>query len=681
VAVIGASAKELNVGNRIVRNLVEFGFQGGIYPINPKVTEIRGVKAYKSILDVPGPVDVVHLPIPAMSVPSALEECGQKGVKFVILNGGGFAEIGPAGAAIEEQCVETAKRHGMRIVGPNCQGIINTAPEARAYCNFTFTKPEPGAVSLVALSGGVAELLHQTLFQMGVGTRMYASNGNACDVSIPEILRYYGNDEGTKAIIVYVEGLRDPKIFLDTAIEVTKKKPILAMKAGRTEAGAQAAATHTGGLAKKDVTTDLIFQKAGVLSFHDEKEVCEAAAVFPTQPIPKGNRVGIITNTGGPSVIAADVLVSGGLAIPQLSAASEAVLKEKLLKEVTVRNPLDVLATADAGHFRAALDVLMKDDEIDSVFISMVTPFFVDNESIAREIVEVNRQKIKPIVCTLMTDKIGCAETVKIMREGGVPCYDFPTSAAKALAALSRYGEIRRRQLSRVKHFADIDRAAARSILEQARTEGRTMLSAAEAWGVLSAYRIPAADWRVALDAEGAEGAAAAIGFPVVVKADSPSVVHKSDKGGVALDLRDAPAVRSAVETIAKGLGAADRRYLVQKYLPGGKEIIVGAKAEEAGRLVLCGMGGIFSETLADVGFRLSPVSDGEIVDMLSHLKGASILKGIRGEKGIDEAKLVELVQRVSQMVNDLPMIRELDLNPIKVFEDRVVVVDARIIL
>ena len=257
VAVIGASSKELSIGNRIIRNLVEFGFKGGLYPINPKVDNVRGVKAYPSILDVPGEVDVVHMPIPAASVPQMMEECGRKGVKFVILNGGGFAETGPDGAAIEEECIAKAKEHGMRIFGPNCQGVINTAPESRAYCNFTFTRPEPGVISLVALSGGVAELLHQTLHQMGVGTRMYASNGNACDVSIPEILRYYGRDEGTKVIVLYVEGLRDPKAFLKEAHSVVKKKPILAMKAGRTEAGAEAAASHTGGLARNDMTTDL----------------------------------------------------------------------------------------------------------------------------------------------------------------------------------------------------------------------------------------------------------------------------------------------------------------------------------------------------------------------------------------------------------------------------------------
>lgn len=682
VAVVGASAKELNVGNRIIKNLIDFGYTGGIYPINPKVDEIRGVKAYRSILDVPADVDVVHLPIPAASVPPVIEECGQKGVKFIILNGGGFSEIGPVGAAIEEECITKAKKHNIRIFGPNCQGVINTAPETRAYCNFTFTKPHPGVVSLIALSGGVAELLHQTLFQMGVGTRMYASNGNACDVSIPEIIQYYGEDDGTQAIVLYVEGLRDPDVFLRVAEEVTTKKPILAMKAGRTEDGAKAAACHTGGLAKKDITTDLIFEKAGVLSFHDEHELCQAAAVFTTQPIPKGNRVGVITNTGGPSVIATDVLVGGGLTIPPLSEKSVIVLKEKLLKEVTVRNPVDVLATANADHFRAALDVMMDDDGIDSIYISMVTPFFVDNDSIARQIVEVNRQKKKPIVCTLMTDKLGCAGTMKIMKDGGVPCYDFPTTAAKVLISLSRYGEIRRRKKGETKQFRDINPAAARIIVDKARKTGVGILAADDVYGILAAYGIPVADWRVVNDAAGAEKAAREIGFPVVVKAEAEGIVHKSDTGGVLVNLTDEDAVRGAIEKITETHRKDDLKFLIQKYLPGGKEVIIGAKAdEELGHLIMCGMGGTYVEVFKDVVFKLSPVTDVEAEDMLSSLKAAPLLNGVRGEKGVDRKTLAEIIQHVSRLVTDVPEILEMDLNPLVAFENGVFVVDARITL
>jgi acyl-CoA synthetase (NDP forming) len=690
VAVIGASAKELHIGNRVIKNLLDFGFKGAIYPINPKADEIRGVQAYPSILDTPTDVDVVHMVIPARFVPQAINDCGQKGVKFVILNGGGFAEVGPEGAAIQADCIATAQAHGIRILGPNCQGVINSDPEVRAYCNFTFTKPDPGYISIVALSGGVAEVIHQAFSEMGIGTRMYASNGNACDVTIPEILEYYGNDEGTRVIVLYVEGLREPAEFLRVAGKVAAKKPILAMKAGRTEEGAQAAASHTGGMAKKDLATDLIFEKTGILSFRDEGELCQAAVAFASQPIPRGKRVGMITNTGGPAVIATDVFVNAGLEIPPLSDKAKQTLQEVLFPEATVSNPADVLATAGAEHFRAAIDVMMDEEQIDSLYINLVTPFFVDSESIAREIVAVNQQQRKPIVCNLMTDKRQWAGTVRILRDGGVPCYSFPGTAARALAALAHYSEIRSREVGQVKQFDDVDQGRAQSIVQGARDAGRQVLSAAEVYELLMAYRIPVADWRVVSTADEAVKAAAEIGFPVVVKADAESILHKSDVGGVAVNLQDRDAVRSAVgemqerlETEGFVVSAQSNglRFFVQKHLPaGGLEVIVGAKAERGlGHLVMFGLGGVYVEVLKDVVFKLSPVTDVEARDMLASIQGAPLLKGVRGQKGVDQARLVDVIQRLSQLLTQAPGIQEMDMNPVIAYEDRVVVVDARI--
>jgi acetyltransferase len=618
--------------------------------------------------------------IPAKFVPQAIEDCGKKGVKFVILNGGGFAEVGPEGAAIQGDCLARARKAGIRIFGPNCQGIINTDPDVRAYCNFTFTKPDPGFISIVALSGGVAEAIHQAFSEAGVGTRMYASNGNACDVTIPEIIRYYGKDEGTRVIVLYVEGLRDPTTFLEVASEVAAKKPILAMKAGRTEEGAKAAASHTGGLAKPDIATDLIFEKTGILSFRDEGELCQAAMAFASQPIPRGNRVGMITNTGGPAVIATDVLVGVGLEIPPLSEGAKEVLREKLYPEASISNPVDVLATAGAEHFRAALDAMMDEEQIDSILINFVTPFFVDTDSIAEEIIEVNKAGRKPIICNLMTDKRQWTETFRIMREGGVPCYSFPGTAARALVALTQYSQVRSREIRRARKFDDVDKGKAEDILQKAKVAGRGVLLASEVYEVLAAYNISAADWRIANNAEEAVKAAAEIGFPVVVKADSKSIVHKSDVGGVAVNLRDGNAVRSVVEEMEKKLEAEGLRFFVQQYLLGGLEVIVGAKAEEGlGHLVMFGIGGIYVEILRDMIFKLSPVTTAEAWEMLSSIKGAPLLKGARGKKAADEEGIIEVIQRVSQLVTELPMIQEMDLNPIIAYEDRVSVVDARV--
>ena len=679
-AVIGASSKELSIGNRVIKNLIDFGFKGEIYPINPKADEIRGIKAYKSIMDCPDGIDVVHMVIPAKFVPQAMEDCGKKGVKNVIINSGGFSEIGPEGEALEKAFLVTAKKYGIRVMGPNCQGVINTDSDVRSYTNFTFTMPDPGFISIVALSGGVAEVIHQAFSQMGVGTRIYASNGNACDVTIPDIIRYLGDDDGTRVIVTYVEGLRDATTFQKVAKEVASKKPILAMKAGRTMEGAKAAASHTGGLAKEDIATDLIFKRAGILSFRDEGELIQAAVAFASQPIPKGNRVGIITNTGGPAVIATDVMVGAGLILPPLSDKTREVLTETLFPEASVNNPIDVLATGPAAHYRACLDAMMADDNFDSVYVNFVTPFFVDNESIAREIVAVSNQQIKPIVCNLMTDRRQWTEVVKILQDGGVPCFALPGEAARAMTALVRYNEIHNREIGEVQAFNDVDKAAGTKILDEAKAAGKSSLSAEAVYSILEAYKIPVADWRMAATADEAEKAAAEIGYPVVIKADAESIVHKSDMGGVAVDLADGTAVKAAIEKMQQNFSAGDLRFFIQKYLPGGLELIMGAKAEEGlGHVVMFGLGGIYVEIMKDVVFNLTPVSSGEAKEMLASIKGSALLEGVRGQKGVDQAKLVEIIQRLSQLLTDLPAIQEMDLNPLMAFEDQVFAVDARI--
>lgn len=680
VAVIGASGKALHIGNRVIKNLLDFGYQGGIYPINPKADEIRGVKAYPSILDVPGQVDVAHMVIPARFVPMAVEDCGKKGVKHIIINSGGFSETGPEGAEIEKAFLEKARAYGIRIFGPNCQGIINSDPAVKAYCNFTFTFPEAGHISIVALSGGVAEVIHQGFSAVDVGTRIYASNGNACDISIPEIIRYLADDDGTRVIVTYVEGLKDPMDFLAAAREATAKKPVLAMKAGRTLEGAQAAASHTGGLAREDMATDLIFKKAGIVDFRDEGHLINAAVAFGSQPVPKGNRVGIITNTGGPAVIATDILVDAGLTLPPLSAATQATLTEKLYSEASVHNPVDVLATGTAEHYLACLQAMMADDSFDCILVHFVTPFFVDTEAIATAIAQVNMQQIKPMVCNLMTDRRQWAKTEAILKAGGVPCFALPSDAARALGALVRYRHILDREPGRVRTFADVDTDSAQAIFDRA--SGQQMLAADDVYAILEAYGIDVPQWQMADNVDGAVAAADAIGYPVVVKADAGTVIHKSDVGGVAVNLTDAHAVKKAVTTMKEGIDAADLRFFVQQYVPDGREVILGAKAEPGvGHLIMFGLGGIFVDVLKDVVFNLTPITDAEARDMLDDIRASALLDGVRGEKPVDKIALVDLIQRLSRLVTDFPQIRELDLNPVMAFEKGAVAVDARIAL
>lgn len=683
VAIIGASAREHSVGHSVVANLQAFGYAGAQYPVHPTATEIRGLKAYPNLEAIPGPVDLAHIIIPSSQVPQAMAECGRKGVRAVIINSGGFKEIGAEGERLQEAFLAEARRYGIRVLGPNCQGIINTDPAHRAYCNFTNTLPQAGSISLAALSGGVGGFMLQSLADIGVGVRMYASNGNACDISIAEILRYWGDDAGTRAILVYTEGFADPKAFYDVACDVAARKPVLAMKAGRTEQGAKAASSHTGSLAGIDIATELIFEKAGILSFSDEGELIRAALAFSTQPMPRGPRVAILTNTGGPAVIATDVLVAAGLEVPPFGANSVARLRAALLPQAALENPVDVIATAGPEHFRAALEVMLDDDAIDALYVNFVTPSFTDTQAIAREIVAANSRRSKPMVCNFMSDlsQERFRVTQRILLEGGVPCYGYPGEAACALGALHRYGVLRARPHAAPRVFEDVDAARGRTLIAGAQRAGRTVLAADEVATLFECYRIPLAAWAMADDADAAVAAAGQIGLPVVVKVDSPEASHKSDVGGVTVNLRDAAAVRAAVQDMQQRLAhLGPLRFMVQKFMPAGQELIAGAtKSGALGHLLMFGLGGIHVEVLKDVVFKLGPLSAPEAEAMLDAIRAKALLHGVRGQAGVCRPALVELLQRVSMLLSDLPMIEELDLNPVLGYADSVCAVDGRV--
>ncbi|MFH1416777.1 MAG: acetate--CoA ligase family protein [Planctomycetota bacterium] len=691
VAVVGASNRELTIGYRIIENLLDFGYTGPVYPVNPKGGEIRGLTAYASILDVPEPVDLAHVVIKNKYVPACIEDCAKKGVRAVIVNTAGFREIGEEGEALERQLVEVAKSTGIRVFGPNCQGVINTDPAVRAYCNFTFTRPTPGHISIVAQSGGVGEVIHQRITELGIGVRQYASNGNACDVSIPEIIEHYGRDDETKVIVVHIESLPDPRAFLEVATRVTRRKPILAMKAGRTAEGAKAVSSHTGGMIKQDTAIELIFEKAGVVAFRNTEELCQSAIGFASQPVPAGNRVGMVANTGGPAIIATDELVENGMVMPPLSEATAAMLREKLYPEASINNPVDVLATAGPEHFAAAIGALLDDDAIDAIFLNFVTPFFVDTVGVAHEIADAGGRANKPIVATVMTEKAGWAETLEIIRAGGVPTYDMPETGARVLASMARYAAMLRRPVEQPAAFPDVDAAKARSIVEVAVTRkeagseahsGGMFMSADAAYDLLACYGIPIAARRIVSSVDECLAAAEEIGYPVALKVEAATVVHKTDAGGVMLDIKDGDALRRAAVEMMERFAGASPRLLVQRYQSGGIEVIVGAKAVKGlGHILMFGLGGIFVEVLEDVAFRLAPVTSREAAEMIDSLKATRLLKGIRGLPGADIECLSEIIQRVSQMVAENPGIRELDINPIFAFEDGAEAVDVRVMV
>jgi len=686
VAVIGASRRPLTIGYRLIKNLIDFGYTGAIYPVNPKGGIVKNFRAYPSILEIPDEVDLAHIVIPAKFVPQAVEDCGKKGVKVVIINSAGFKEVGEEGAKLERQVVEVAKRYGVRVFGPNCQGIINTDPESRAYCNFTFTYPLEGNISIIAQSGGVGEVINQRLNELGVGVRFYASNGNAADISIPEIIKNYAADEKTAVIIVHIENLADPKEFYEVVSNVTPQKPVLAMKTGRTEEGSRAVASHTGGMVGADIATEVLLRKAGCVVFRDQEELCQAAIAFSMQPVPKGDRVGMITNTGGPAIIATDEVIEAGLSMPPLSDDSIKRLKEALHPAAVAANPIDVLATGTPEHWETAVDVLINDKNIDSILITFVTPFFVDTVGCARKFaakVEEARKAGKPLIMNVMTDRRQWKETLSIIHKAGIPEYEFAETAARALVALCRYGQIRRRETEPPKQFDDVNSDAVKEVLDAAANRGAKHLSQAETFRLLEAYRIPCARWVTVQAEEQLTSAAEKVGFPAVLKVDDPiRALHKSEVGAVVLGIKDEEELLDAARRLWHHFEGAP--LLLQEMVEADREVIIGAaKQPNMGHLILFGLGGIVVELLKDVAMELTPVSRGEAKAMLRAIKSAPLLFGFRNIKAADTETLAELVERVSRLVETFPQISELDINPLKVSAAPAVplAVDARVIL
>jgi len=670
VAVIGASNKTLSIGNRVMKNLLDFKFTGPVYPVHPKEEEIMGQKVYKSILDVPGEVDLVHIVIKNTWVPQAIEDCGKKGVKAIIINTAGFKEIGGDGIELEKQIVEVAKKYNIRLFGPNCQGVMNTDQDVSVYANFTFAQVRPGHISIVAQSGGVGEVINNRFAELGIGIRMYASNGNACDVSIQEILEYYGDDPLTRVIIVHIEGLDDPASFFEIAKRITKKKPILGMKTGRTEVGAKAVSSHTGSMMGVDITTELMFEKAGILTFRDEEDIINAAIAFSSQPVPKGPRVGVITNTGGPGIIAADELIEAGLSLPDFEDETKNYLRENLFAVASINNPVDVIATAGPKEYGAAINGLLKDPNVDSLMVNFITPFFVDCEGVAREIEKANEGSDKPIVTVLMTDSQRWAKTVKIIHDSGVPYYYFPETASRVLSYMTKYSEI----LQREEEEPPVLDARTEEAQEIVNSGMEGLMLARDANALLKCYGVPVPEFVVGVEDTGG------LNFPMTLKVDSKDVIHKSDEGGVVLDIKDEQTLLEKAKELSDRFPSAE--LFVQEMVKPDREVIIGAKANgKLGHTIMFGIGGIYVEVLKDVNFKLSPLTRTEAQEMIRSLKGYKILAGTRGSEGVDEEALCDMLLRISQMLTENPHIKELDLNPVIASPSGAVAVDARVIL
>jgi acetate---CoA ligase (ADP-forming) len=684
IAVIGASRTPGTVGYEIIDNLLTSGFTGAVYPVNPSAVSVHSIHAYASVADVPGAVDLAVITVPKERALAAARSCAEKGVRALVVITAGFKEVGPAGRVREQELLAIAHGAGMRMIGPNCLGVVSTAPDVSMNATFAPVMPPPGPVSFMSQSGAMGVTILDYAAEYGIGINHFVSVGNKADVSGNDLIEYWSQDDATRVILMYLENFGNPRKFTRIAREVTRSKPIIAVKAGRTAAGARAASSHTGALAGVDSATDALLAQCGVIRVDSVEELFDMAMAFGRLPVPQGNRVAVVTNAGGPGIIITDACEGAGLSVAELSPETQARLRENLPEEASVRNPVDMIATATPESYRLALEAVLADPNVDAAIAAFVPPLRVRQQDVARAIVAARHTSPdKPMLAVLM-GRAGLPEGRADLTDAGVPAYIFPEAAARALAAMYRYRRWLERPVGAVRSFT-VDRERVAGIIEQGRAAGADYLERDDVLAVLEAYGLPVLRSVRAATAEEAAAAAREMGVPVVLKIDSPDVVHKTDVGGVALDIRTEDEVRNAFNTMVTRVREhlPDARIdgvIIERFVKGGRETIIGVSQDPSfGPVIMFGLGGIYVEALRDVTFRVQPVSDIDAHDMVRAIRGVKLLEGLRGEPPSDMAAIEEAIQRVSQLVGDHPEITEMDINPFVALEHGGVVVDARI--
>jgi acetate---CoA ligase (ADP-forming) len=686
VAVIGASRRPDTIGHEILANLIRHGFTGAVYPVNPKAPHIHSIKAYPTVDAIPDPVDLGVVVVPREHVVPVAEACGRKGVRGLVVISAGFKEVGERGAQVERQLMDVVRRYGMRMVGPNCMGVLNADPAVSLNATFAPTMPPFGHAAFVSQSGALGMSVLDYAKEYGIGISQFVSVGNKPDVSGNDLLLQWEHDDAVGVILMYVENFGNPRRFLEIASRIAKHKPIIAMKSGRSKVGARAAASHTGALAASDAAVDALLTQAGVLRASSMEELFDMAMAFNGPPLPRSRRTAVLTNSGGPGILVADALEPQGLELVDLSRETVDRLRPLFPPEASLRNPLDMIASATAADYRAALDAVLADGNVDSAVAIFVPPLGIRAEDVAESIAAAAREHpAKPVLAVLM-GREGLPEGKAELHRAGIPAYIFPESAARALGALRRLREWRARPAA-VRKPIDVDRDRAGRVLAQARSTGRVKLSELEVLGVLTAYGIPTAPARLAGNPEEAARAATELGYPVVLKVVSPQIVHKTEVGGVRTGLATAVEVKEAFAEMINGVGRAAPHatidgILVQRMVPGGRETIVGVSRDRTfGPLVMFGLGGIYVEALRDIVFRIAPIGPLEAHDMLKGIRSVTILEGVRGAPPVDFAALGDVLQRVAQLALDFEEIAELDINPLLAFPQGATAVDARILL
>lgn len=692
IAVIGASRRQGSIGNKLFRNILLQGFTGTLYPVNPNASAVSSVKTYSSIFDIPGEVDLAVIVVPAEGVLQAVESCGRNGVHGVIVISAGFGETGAEGAARQEQLLYIARNYGMRLLGPNCMGIINTSPDISMNATFSSITPPVGNIALCSQSGALGLAILEYTQNLNIGLSNFVSIGNRTDISSNDLLQYWEVDPATKVILLYLESFGNPREFGRIAPRITRVKPVVAVKSGRTPAGSKAAASHTGALATTDVAPEALFRQAGIVRVDTLEELFDVANLLSHQPVPLGKRVAILTNGGGPGIMTADACATRGLEVTTLSLETVDTLRHLLPHGAGLANPIDMTAEANPEHYEQALRLLARDDNIDSTIVIFIPPILTTSQAVAHSIRKVApdyRERGKVLLASLMGSY---GTSVGSVEEGYVPSYSFPEASAGALAKACEYGNWIRKPKGQVPVLKHTNKLKAYQIVRAAlehNPEGPSWLDALSVINLLECYGIQVVQSQIASTAKEAALVADQLGYPVCVKLLSDTITHKTEVGGVVLNLRTPRQVEKAFSQTQHHLASMAKEYemqgvLIQKMIPNGVEVIVGVTQDPLfGPLTMFGMGGTYAELFKDIAFRIHPLTDIDVQEMIQSVKTYQLLEGWRGSKRADIKSIEDLLLRVSQMVEEIPQIAELDLNPVKVLEENngYQVVDARVLL
>ncbi len=688
ICVIGASTSPRKLGFAVLDNLLRAGFlkdERKIFPINPKADEILGLKAYPAVEDVPEDIDLAVIVIPYPAVPEALRSCGEKGIPAVVVISAGFREAGREGLERELDLIRIAREYGMRLVGPNCLGVIDTITPLNA--TFAAGMPPQGPMAFMSQSGALGTAILDWAQAGKLGMNKFVSLGNKADVSEIDLLQAWADDPTSRVILIYTEGLPDGHEFMRVAREVIRKKPVVAVKSGVTQAGSRAVSSHTGSLAGSEQAYHAAFHQAGVIRAESMEDLFDYALAFGYLPPLQGTRIAIVTNAGGPGILATDAIERAGMQLAEFEPDSIRSLMELLPEAASAANPVDVLGDADSVRYGAALEVVATAPGVDAVMAILTPQALTDIEATAEAVVRTAKKVDIPILGCFMGEA-RIQKGSKVLQASEIPNFPYPERGAKVLQAMREYNRYRDREAPRYESF-EVDREAVDQTFSAALEEGRVAIGDAEARSILTAYGLRIPESRLAESPEEAVRIADEIGYPVVLKIASPDILHKTDVGGVKVDLENATDVRDAFELITYRA----QRYLpearvwgclVQEMVPEGLEILIGMNRDpQFGPLVTFGLGGIYVETLRDVSFRIAPFSEREAHSMLTEIRANALLEGVRGRPPVDKEALVEALLRVGQLVTDFPEIAEVDINPYVVYEqDRGgVALDMRLVL